>query len=126
MLKPINTRRANSETDEEPLSPVSRLFHTPAINCIIIAVFGFKKRLDVEVFKNGLENSLSKHPRFCSKLVSYAVLSAYVFFSFEYIANWPLHFILRLDNWEKRKKKSVFMVVAYSKMKTQIILEDGE
>ncbi|KAL9225399.1 hypothetical protein vseg_001331 [Gypsophila vaccaria] len=72
-LKPIITRRtAFDETgleEEEPLSPVARLFHAPKFNCCIIAVVGCKTKFDVEAIKEGLLHTLVKHPRFSSKLV---------------------------------------------------------
>lgn len=58
-----------SAAEEEPLSPMGRLYHVPGISCFIIATFGFKTRIDVEAFKHGLNHTLIRHPRFSSKLV---------------------------------------------------------
>ncbi|KAK6925992.1 O-acyltransferase, WSD1-like, N-terminal [Dillenia turbinata] len=57
------------EEDEQPLSPAARLFHSPNINCYIIAVMGCKTKFDAEVIKVGLEMTLVKHPRFSSLMV---------------------------------------------------------
>ncbi|KAK3041242.1 hypothetical protein RJ639_001525, partial [Escallonia herrerae] len=46
----------------EPLSPTARLFHTPRLNCCVIATLGFNTAMNVEALKLGLEKSLSKHP----------------------------------------------------------------
>ncbi|GAB2265077.1 hypothetical protein Dimus_000144 [Dionaea muscipula] len=54
---------------EEPLSPGARIFHTSKMNCCIIAMIGLKTEVNVDVIKEGLENTLIKHPRFSSKLV---------------------------------------------------------
>ncbi|KAK4850427.1 hypothetical protein QYF36_006655 [Acer negundo] len=58
--------------EEEPLSPAARTLlhgHRLKLNCHIISIFGFKTSLNPSVFKQGLENTLIKHPRFSSKLV---------------------------------------------------------
>ena len=52
--------------EEFPLSPSARLFHEPHFNCYIIAMMGSKKKIDPEVVKRGLVNTLLKHPRFSS------------------------------------------------------------
>ncbi|KAG2700728.1 hypothetical protein I3843_06G010300 [Carya illinoinensis] len=59
----------SSHHDEEPLSPAARLFHAPRFNVYIIVVVGFKTRLNPDVVKAGLEQTLVKHPRFSSKMV---------------------------------------------------------
>jgi hypothetical protein len=53
----------------QPLSPAARLFHAPRINCYIIAIMGCKTKINPDVVKAGLEQTLLKHPRFSSKLV---------------------------------------------------------
>ena len=53
----------------QPLSPAARLFHSPRINCYIIAIMGCKTKINPDVVKAGLEQTLLKHPRFSSKLV---------------------------------------------------------
>ncbi|XXG90007.1 hypothetical protein AAC387_Pa12g1876 [Persea americana] len=52
--------------DEEPLSPATRLFLQPRLSCYIVAVIGSGKRVDVDVIKKGLEDTLLRHPRFTS------------------------------------------------------------
>lgn len=74
LMKPINTHRVSqgrggAKEEEEPLSPLARLLHTPQVNCFIVVVFGCKTTIDVDASKHGLEQTLIKHPRFSSKLV---------------------------------------------------------
>ncbi|GAB4858460.1 hypothetical protein Ancab_009934 [Ancistrocladus abbreviatus] len=57
------------EGEEQPLSPAARLFHAPRMNCCIIAIIGTKTKINVDMVKEGLMDSLVKHPRFSSKLV---------------------------------------------------------
>ncbi|XP_021729094.1 O-acyltransferase WSD1-like [Chenopodium quinoa] len=70
-LNPINTTRTTTAKDEveEPLSPATRLFHAPQMNCCIVAVVGCKTLINVEVIKQGIYQTIVKHPRFSSKLV---------------------------------------------------------
>ncbi|KAE8077680.1 hypothetical protein FH972_016220 [Carpinus fangiana] len=58
-----------SSSGGQPLSPAARLFHAPRINCYIIAFMGCKTKINPDVVKAGLEQTLLKHPRFSSKLV---------------------------------------------------------
>ncbi|KAI3902890.1 hypothetical protein MKX01_040117 [Papaver californicum] len=51
---------------EEPLSPSARLLHEPHFNLYIIAIIGCKTKFNPRVIKDGLVNTLLKHPRFCS------------------------------------------------------------
>ena len=55
----------------EPLSPAAQLFHAPSLNCYVIAMMGIKTKLNPTVIKEGLRQTLLKHPRFSSKLVSW-------------------------------------------------------
>lgn len=77
----IKTRRDPSETtvrkeeeeeeeEEQPLSPAARIFHAPEFNCYVIAVIGVKKKIEPDVIIEGLKQTLIRHPRFSSKLVS--------------------------------------------------------
>ncbi|XP_015878467.3 wax ester synthase/diacylglycerol acyltransferase 6-like isoform X2 [Ziziphus jujuba] len=52
------------------LSPAARLFHSPRFNCYIISILGCKTNINPDVVKAGLKQTLLKHPRFSSKLVS--------------------------------------------------------
>lgn len=82
-LKPINTTVPTSGMEEEeeegevePLSPMGHIFHVPGLNYFIIAVLGCKIKVDVEMIKYGINQTLIKHPRFSSKLVSLPTYSA--------------------------------------------------
>ncbi|XP_035542733.1 O-acyltransferase WSD1-like isoform X3 [Juglans regia] len=59
----------SSHDHGEPLSPAARFFHAPRFNVYIIAIMGFKTRINPDVVKAGLEQTLVKHPRFSSKMV---------------------------------------------------------
>lgn len=70
-LKPINTKKLDDDDDDdEPLSPTARFFQAPSFNCCIIAVLGSNTLFDLNIVKFGLHNSLVKHPRFSSCLVT--------------------------------------------------------
>ncbi|WZZ00333.1 hypothetical protein YC2023_072661 [Brassica napus] len=58
------------EHDDEPLTPTARLFTAPEFNCYITAVIGLKSKINRDVFIEGLEQTLLKHPRFSSILVN--------------------------------------------------------
>ncbi|XP_057980411.1 wax ester synthase/diacylglycerol acyltransferase 11-like [Malania oleifera] len=76
-LKPVRTKReeygegmqANTE-EEQPLSPLARLFHEPGCNLYIIAIMGTKTRIDPDIIKDKLQHTLLKHPRFSSLQVA--------------------------------------------------------
>nr|VDC96003.1 unnamed protein product [Brassica oleracea] len=57
------------EHDDQPLTPTARLFTAPEFNCYITAVIGLKSKIKRDVFIEGLEQTLLKHPRFSSILV---------------------------------------------------------
>lgn len=54
---------------EEPLSPAARMFQSPAANIHIIVKIGCKTRINPSIIKAGFQETLIKHPRFCSKMV---------------------------------------------------------
>ncbi|XP_027330572.1 O-acyltransferase WSD1-like isoform X1 [Abrus precatorius] len=53
----------------EPLSPAAKLFHAPSLNCYVVAIMGCKTSINPQVIKEGLSQTLLKHPRFTSKMV---------------------------------------------------------
>ncbi|GAB2249780.1 hypothetical protein Droror1_Dr00013139 [Drosera rotundifolia] len=53
----------------EPLSPGARVLHSPLMDSFIICMLGCNTRVDADVIKEGLKNTLIKHPRFSSKVV---------------------------------------------------------
>ncbi|CAL9084365.1 unnamed protein product, partial [Musa textilis] len=59
-------QRDNGGVEEEPVSPLTRLFHQPCLDCYIVGIMGFGKPLDVDVVKSGLEATLVRHPPFSS------------------------------------------------------------
>ncbi|CAK9168725.1 unnamed protein product [Ilex paraguariensis] len=62
---------AKGEEEEEPLSPMARVFHEPGCNIYIITKIGLKTQiLDIQAFKANLGLTLAKHPRFSSLQVA--------------------------------------------------------
>ncbi|XP_057428587.1 wax ester synthase/diacylglycerol acyltransferase 11-like [Lotus japonicus] len=59
---------ASSRGGGEPLSPAAQLFLAPSFNCYVIAMMGCKTKINPQVIKEGLCQTLLKHPRFTSKL----------------------------------------------------------
>ncbi|KAL2318150.1 hypothetical protein Fmac_032026 [Flemingia macrophylla] len=58
-----------SRDEGEPLSPTAKLFHEPSLNCYVIAMVGCKTSLNPQVIREGLCQTLLKHPRFISQMV---------------------------------------------------------
>ncbi|KAL0318007.1 UNVERIFIED_CONTAM: O-acyltransferase WSD1 [Sesamum angustifolium] len=55
--------------NDEPASPTARLMQAPSFNLCIFALLGYSTKIDVNLFKKCLEQTLLKHPRFSSLLV---------------------------------------------------------
>ncbi|KAK6257877.1 hypothetical protein QUC31_001336 [Theobroma cacao] len=53
-----------SGEEEEPLSPMARMFHEPDSNVYIILIVGFKSPIEPDSFKANLVHTLLKHPCF--------------------------------------------------------------
>lgn len=58
------------EQEYQPLSPMARLFHEPGSNVYIISIMGCKTKINVDVLKENLVQSLVRHPRFSSLQVN--------------------------------------------------------
>ncbi|CAN8232769.1 unnamed protein product [Cochlearia groenlandica] len=56
--------------EEEPLSPCSRLFHSPDFNTAIMLTIGVKVKANPSVIIDGLKHTLVNHPRFSSILMT--------------------------------------------------------
>lgn len=65
-IKTTTAKNGGKEEDEEPLSPMARLFHEPGSNVYIISMMGCKTRINPHVVKQNLLHSLLRHPRFSS------------------------------------------------------------
>ncbi|XP_044512232.1 wax ester synthase/diacylglycerol acyltransferase 6-like [Mangifera indica] len=52
--------------ENQPLSPMARMFHEPDSNVYIMAMIGLKTEINAEVVKANLVHTLVKHPRFSS------------------------------------------------------------
>ncbi|KAK4364175.1 hypothetical protein RND71_015533 [Anisodus tanguticus] len=76
-LKPIETKRPEAAIEEydmvtvedEPLSPMARLFHDPGFNVHSVAVMAGNTRISPQPIKDKLVQTLLKHPRFTSLMV---------------------------------------------------------
>ena len=86
-LRPIETKIKNRETminggdhqaettndfilgEEEPVSPAGCMFHEPNFNVHVLAIMGSKYKIQPEIAKANIPNTLLKHPRFSSLLV---------------------------------------------------------
>ncbi|KAD2139049.1 hypothetical protein E3N88_41773 [Mikania micrantha] len=68
-LKQIKTTTKDGprfKEQDQPLSPMARLFHEPGSNVYIITIMGCKTKIKPDVFKQNLCHSLLRHPRFSS------------------------------------------------------------
>ncbi|CAA7039856.1 unnamed protein product [Microthlaspi erraticum] len=54
--------------EEEPLSPMARVFQSPCIDYCAVTTIGFKTKIKPDVVLDALKHNVSKHPRFHSKL----------------------------------------------------------
>ncbi|KAK9060687.1 hypothetical protein SSX86_021393 [Deinandra increscens subsp. villosa] len=74
-LKRIKTAAAKLDDprfkeQNQPLSPMARLFHEPGFNVYIITMMGCKTKINPDVIKQNLVHSLLRHPRFSSLQVT--------------------------------------------------------
>ncbi|KAL3630691.1 hypothetical protein CASFOL_023675 [Castilleja foliolosa] len=60
----------SQEEEDQPASPLARMLQAPTINLCVLTVLGFKTTIDVNLFKQELQLTLLKHPRFSSVLIS--------------------------------------------------------
>ena len=68
-IKPIKTKKnaeniSSSTEEDQPLSPMARLFHESDSNVYIIVIIGFETKLNPEVIKANLVHTFLKQPRF--------------------------------------------------------------
>lgn len=57
------------EEEEEPVSPMGRVFQSRGIDYCAVTMIGFKTKIKPDVVLDALKNNVYKHPRFSSKLV---------------------------------------------------------
>ncbi|KAJ0817307.1 putative transferase [Helianthus annuus] len=73
-LKHINTTTTKDDPrfkeEDQPLSPMARLFHEPGSNVYIVSMMGCKTKINPDVIKQNLVLSLVRHPRFSSLQVT--------------------------------------------------------
>ncbi|KAH6784061.1 hypothetical protein C2S52_009020 [Perilla frutescens var. hirtella] len=58
------------EGEEEPASPSARLMQAPQFNLCIISAMGYYTKIDANLYKKCIQQTLLKHPRFSSILVT--------------------------------------------------------
>jgi len=61
---------AEEPPEEEPVTPCGRLFCEPNMSCYIMCILGFKNLINLPEFKQALKETLVKHKRFHSVMVS--------------------------------------------------------
>ncbi|MFQ6650226.1 hypothetical protein Gotur_023444 [Gossypium turneri] len=69
-LRRIKVRKESVYEEEEPLSPMARMFQQPESNVYVIAMLGFKNPIDPHFLKANLVHTFLKHPRFSSVQVA--------------------------------------------------------
>ncbi|MBA0573695.1 hypothetical protein Golob_000957 [Gossypium lobatum] len=69
-LRRIKVRKESVYEEEEPLSPMARMFQQPESNVYVIAMLGFKNPIDPHFLKANLVHTFLKHPRFFSVQVA--------------------------------------------------------
>ncbi|MFS7991363.1 putative transferase [Helianthus anomalus] len=73
-LKPIKTTTTKDDPrfkeEDQPLSPMARLFHEPGSNVYIVSMLGSKTKIKPDIIKQNLVHSLLHHPRFSSLQVT--------------------------------------------------------
>ena len=65
-LKCLRTGKVGKGDQEQPLSPMARLFHEPGSNVSIIAILAFKTKINADIVKANMVHTLLKHARFTS------------------------------------------------------------
>lgn len=118
-------QKTTETMDVEAMSPAARLFHSSRFNCCIISIMGIKTTINPDIVKAGLTETLLKHPRFSSKLVSPLIstqlfffprfLPPYIFFQFY------LYYIC-LSNLESKNigEKVIIMELLFFKLRKNV------
>jgi len=76
--------------EEEPVSPMARVFQSPGIDLCAVTIMGFKTKINPDVVLDALKQNVSKHPRFSSILVQYLkqiythILTSYTYSCFSH------------------------------------------
>ncbi|KAF8079653.1 hypothetical protein N665_1011s0010 [Sinapis alba] len=66
----MKVRITNEEevVEEQPLSPMARVFQSPEVDYCAVTIMGFKTKFCPDVLLDALKHNVSKHPRFSTKL----------------------------------------------------------
>ncbi|XP_010453319.1 PREDICTED: O-acyltransferase WSD1-like [Camelina sativa] len=57
-----------NQDQEEPVSPMARVFQSPGIDLCAVTIVGFETKINPDVVLDALKQNVSKHPRFSSIL----------------------------------------------------------
>ncbi|XP_013627828.1 PREDICTED: O-acyltransferase WSD1-like isoform X1 [Brassica oleracea var. oleracea] len=57
-----------TDEEEEPLSPMARVFQSPDVDYCAVTIMGFKSKICLDVLLDALKHIVSKLPRFSTKL----------------------------------------------------------
>ncbi|CAG7879221.1 unnamed protein product [Brassica rapa] len=57
-----------TDEEEEPLSPMARVFQSPDVDYCVVTIMGFKTKICPDVLIDALKHNVSKLPRFSTKL----------------------------------------------------------
>ncbi|KAE8681263.1 hypothetical protein F3Y22_tig00111332pilonHSYRG00062 [Hibiscus syriacus] len=68
--KEMERPRGEEEEEEEPLSPMARMFHEPQSNVYTVSIFGFENPINPHIFKAKWLGTVARHPRFSSVQVT--------------------------------------------------------
>lgn len=92
-----------AKEEEEPLSPMARIFQSSGADYCTVIIVGFKTKINPDVILDDLKQSVSKHPRISSKLVTLDM------FCFAMVDAFPLFFFFSIShiNSHRRTKARV-------------------
>lgn len=122
-LKPIETKRKGGGIEEydmvtvedEPLSPMARLFLDSSFDVHAVAFMACKTRISPQPVKDKLVHTLLKHPRFTSLMVCFT----------EFLYMFCLSMIGNFYNWFLNMHDRVRIFIIHNKKSTykSILLE---
>ncbi|WZY74775.1 hypothetical protein YC2023_021159 [Brassica napus] len=64
----VRISKEEEEVEEQPLSPMARVFQSPEVDYCAVTIMGFKTKFCPDVLLDALKHNVSKHPRFSTKL----------------------------------------------------------
>lgn len=73
----VRISKEEEEVEEQPLSPMARVFQSPEVDYCAVTIMGFKTKFCPDVLLDALKHNVSKHPRFSTKLVQHITISGF-------------------------------------------------